>query len=320
MTKIRIDASSLKLSSCFRRLYWTVVEGYREKRLGNSMVYGLAYHRFIETLSKTGDLNQATCKAIKFFLDANPQIESRKDWLNANHLANTLNEYASQFGNQVTRNDFILARTSDGEILVEKNFEIPLVGTETHSVVLNGTIDETGKFKHGTHAIADHKVTAAWNHDDYFQNYRLSPQLITYVWAIHKFAKIYPGSVWEELCSQRLGAFIKGVFISSKKPTEWKQSDVIFFTEEQLEAYEYHLYRVARKLLDLVINFSKEDPNFVPMPEGMFNGSCTQHFGEVEKKCKFFNICAAPSREASDAMLENCFDKLEYNPLMFSKK
>lgn len=315
---LKLDASSLKLSSCFRRLYWTVAEGWREPVVNNSIAYGLAYHRFQQSLATTGDVDLATCSAIKFFKNCKMDIPSKKEWINITHLANTLNDYREQFGNKVVEDDFVLARAGN-EVLVEKNFEIKLHESDDIIIYLDGTLDGIGSFTHGTNAIYDNKVTAAWNQQDYFENYKLNPQLITYAWAMHWFAKNHPGTIWEELCSKRLGTFIRGVFISSSKPTEFKRSDVMFFTEEQLYYYQLHLNWIVARLIGWVKQI-KETGSSIAEPEGMFNGSCTQHFGDIKKKCKFFPVCSAPRQDDIQPMLETLFDKVPYNPLNFGGK
>lgn len=306
---ICIDASSLRNSGCMRRLHLTVTEGYRPKKgLGISAHWGTAFHKFCEMFVKTkGDMITSMVAAQKSYRNGleNINIDKMHSHLTVEYLTIACQAYADKI--TADEHEVLWQETI---ALAELKFAVPFLATPEVDFLLCGTIDKVGKFKNGCYAVGDYKTTSAWNHDEYFEQYRLDPQLLTYVWVLKWFAENHKGSIYEQVDSlPRIGAFIDGVFCGKSKPIpEFERSPVMFFTQDQLLEYERHLKSVCLKLAQHFKVGSE------PIREGMINGSCKTTYG----KCPFFYACNAPDSDAANHVLQHQFNKKQYDPLNFN--
>jgi hypothetical protein len=154
--------------------------------------------------------------------------------------------------------------------------------------------------------IKDYKTTGAYKTDDYFASYRMSHQLLTYVWAVKWHVDKYSGEspFYAQMFNKRIGAYIDGIFLSSTK-TEFKPSDIFFFDDEMLSEYT-----TGVSLLLMEIDKDLE-AGTIPHRQGISNGTCSGNFGD----CPFFNMCSAPDSIAEERFLENKFARKVYDPL-----
>lgn len=306
---IKIDASSLRNSGCFKRLYYTVVDGYRPKKgFGISAHWGTSFHKFCETYVRTkGEFLPSMLEAQKTFRSKIDEIAVDKAHahLTLEYLTITCQAYADKM-----QKDEHVIEWKDTTPLVELKFAIPFLATDHAEFLLCGTIDKIGKFKNGCYAVGDYKTTASWNQEEYFEQYRLDPQLLTYVWVLKWFAKEYPDSIYGTIDSlPRIGAFIDGVFCGKAKHTpDFVRSPVMFFTPEQLMEYEMLLRSMCIGISQHIASGT------LPTRSGMVNGSCKTTYG----KCPFFYVCGAPDSTAAEHVLQHQFNQKPYDPLNFN--
>lgn len=303
MTKriIKLDASSLVKSSCDLRFYNIVIKGYREPLVSNDIQYGTAVHKFVETMFRSDGKLDLAINAAKEIHSRPCLIKLTKKHLTLNHLMRTCIDLWQDF---IEKDDFEYFTLTNGQPAVEITFSIKIYEDEENEVYLEGTIDKFGKIKNGCYAVGDYKTTSSWDTDSYFNGYRLSPQLKTYVYAIK--TKASTETAFSKIAETPIGAFIDGIFLSSSKPSTFKRSEVFVFKDKQLATYEKMLINTAKKVCTWVNE---------PEANGLINGSCMERFGP----CRFFNICAAPDKITQEQLLKRDFIVKPYEPLKFGE-
>lgn len=307
MTKqlIMLDASAIKLSSCSRRLYLSVVKGYRSKVNGNDTEFGSAVHKFRAAFRQEPNYGPAIHAATVYWETHPMYVKPQKKYLTKQHLHNV----CLQYGTDILEKDNIkpLVNPVDGKALLEHRFAIEFYVDDNVEVLMCGTMDEIAKINNGAYVIQDLKTTSAYDVDDYLDSYRLSPQLLFYRTAVRRLAKKYPDSFWSDLNSQQIGCMIDGIFLKGKDVIEFKRSRPYFFTEGDIDEFELMLDTLLHKTIL---------PHYRGLPprEGVINGACTNY-----GKCPFFYICAAPDAIARDMMLSSQFKQEDYNPMKFGE-
>lgn len=311
-TIIKLDASALKESSCLLRTFYTIHKGYRQAINTIDVQYGLAFHAFVARMKMgNGDFSAAIREAKEIF--AKPSImKSKKQWMTEPHLLKTCMDYWTQ-----------VAMTDDwhtiveGEPLVELKFAIPYYQDDEVEVMLCGTIDDIcRRGENGVYAVRDYKTTSSWNIKEYMDGYRLSPQLIFYVFIMQLYAKHYPDSIVSKIVGQsglQLGAMIEGIFLKGEaKPPEFVKSEVFYFKAEQMEEFQMILNDKIREIVTMI----KEANRGFGIPRyGMLNGSCTTIYG----KCKFADACSANDINARQHVLNNNFIVKSFDPLKYNE-
>lgn len=302
---IKLDASACKKSSCDRLLFFNVVEGLRQEHKQDiSMHYGKAVHLFAETYPAQKDVMLSMTKAHEFFRSIKCDA-STKEWLNINHLTSTCAKMKDWIDADANAEYYI--NPVSGKLACEVRFAIPYRSYEHVDILLCGTIDKIVKMKRGASLIGDYKTTATYKVDDYFTQYRLDAQMMFYRFAMEWFAKNTKDNYLAEIGSQRLGAFIDGVFLAKTKDTEIRRSSIMFYSDEDMTDFEQLLNTTCDKLA------AWHKTQQWPSKQGMFNGSCTHLYGP----CKYFGVCSAPDKVASEAMIKNYFTKKQYDPLSY---
>jgi len=310
---ILLDASALKHLACPLKFYRTLLMGYRKQVNSVDIVYGQAFHLFVQTMVNTnGSYPEAIKKAVDLFNNTPYTEKATKKWMTPHHLTKTCMDYWEHYNG--TRKDEWQTLRVEGKALTELKFAtLPYYEDERVSIILAGTIDDICKREGGCYAIRDYKTTSSWNADEYLRDYILSPQLIFYVFVLYWYAKTYPDSIYSQITREgRVAAFIDGIFLKSgatsatSAQTKFQRSEMFFFTDRDLKYFGEMLDNVVvPKILAML---DRE-----PYPEGRLNGACNIVYGH----CDYFNACAAPDRQATEAIIRNEFITKPYNPLQF---
>jgi len=187
--------------------------------------------------------------------------------------------------------------------------------------LLQGTIDGIGFIKGGCNAIADWKTTGSYDVEEYLEDYRLSPQMLTYFYILWWYLKYYPESTLSGLLKDKaIAVFIYGAFLSAGKIVTFERSKLLWFGKEDVELFEKKLKELV-ETTKFILNYNKDFPGTLPAPDGMINGACVSPTGF---KCKFFNACATRTNGGAgdtDKMtrhiLDITFKKREYKPFEF---
>lgn len=306
---LRIDASLLREASCLRRV-WLILNGYRSPLNDISMEFGSAFHKFKQVMRDTcGDYSKGQKAALEYF-DRPMLVSSQKKYLTPTFLLKVCIDYWEHYRDDELE---VVKKGLNNKPLTELKFALPYLVTDTHEVLLCGTIDEIGKIRNGCYAISDCKTTSSWNWSEYLENYELSSQLMFYYFILQKYAQAYPDSIYNEICRSQVGAMIDGIFYSASKDTIFKRSRMYYFSKQQLDEFESLLNRKIYQII-MMLNDLKDFSNKLPDRDGILVGACETKFG----RCKFFQPCASPDNIAVQYLLKNNYKKLEfYDPLKF---
>lgn len=324
---ILLNASAVRISSCTRRLYLTIIDGYKQKINSRSIEFGSAFHKCPKVLEETNNIGHAMCSSLNYWKLATYKDESKKQYLDAAYLTKVTLDWCEDFHQQdsftVLRDsnnrdmleDGITLQYPKGKPLVELPFEIPFYVSDNIEVLLVGTIDKVVLHKTSNLlAVGDYKTTSSWDANEYLRSYILSGQLYFYTLALRKhIAMCNEASVLYPYKGQRIGSFIDGVFLKASRETEFKRSEVYIYTDMQLADYESCLVTLCKKI-DEEIRLASENSNttYIPLPDGLLNDSCSENkFGG---KCNFFDYCACNDSIAASHVLRTQFVQEAYDP------
>lgn len=304
---IRLDASALRKSKCplaFKRI---VIDGYREPTLYNDTLYGTAFHLFPKVMYETnGDLQAATKAALEKMKQP-CRIRPKKDHLTENHLLKTCFDFWENFIEKDTQAK-ILINPATAKPFVEVQFDILVYECNEFEIRISGTIDKLVQITNGCVSVGDYKTTSSWDIQKYLRQFRTSPQLKLYVWAIKKLGTMYPDGPFAALVNRPIGAFIDGVFLKSKLETEFVRSEVFIFKQQEMDEFKGLLDYKINQLASLI-----EEEGYI-YPLGKIEGTCNDGF-----PCEFCPVCFAPDDIAAEHVLRNNFKAIPYNPLTFGE-
>lgn len=306
--RIYFDASALKDSSCFRKIYWTVVKGYKtEKKIINyPIAYGNACHKFAERHYCGVDLAENLELTRKYYEPYHDSIQysEETEFRTLKHLNNVCKKYAQTFP---TEHDCIQVVRINEVPLVEQQFAFPVWKSEDGKieVILCGTIDMVADYQ-GTRVFIDHKTTTSWYKEGYFKQYQMNVQMQLYSWALKKILGT----------SYYLSCVVNGWFI--KKPTDksekmgvfdgvkFERSNIIDYSEEQMAQFEGWLsYKLGS-----ILAFFKEN-KLEEMSKHLDYTACNNY-----GLCKFFDVCRLKPSVQED-VLNSKFTTIPYEPLKF---
>ena len=319
---IWLDPSATKESGCILRLYNMLVGGYTQGIHANDLEFGSAFHAYRniyvntlydpaakETFKSTSELTtiaqiKGVAAGLHYWDNTKMYVKWNKKFLDRDYLETTCNEYERHY--RVNGDEYEIV-SLNGKPLVELRIPYPYYVTPEGDIefILCGTIDKLIKHRSlGYYAISDYKTTAMWKIADYFESYKLSCQMIAYKLMLRKYAELYPDSLIAEISKSNLGCVIDGIFTSSSG-AKFERSAPIYYSEGQMEEFEFGLKLLIHKLVD-VIRYPKH-----LFREGMLNGSCEKVYGP----CQFAEACSASSESERQVIMDNKFTKRVYNPL-----
>ena len=306
---IRIDSTALGTSHCILKFHSIVVEGLQEKKMNCSLVYGVAVHKFIQTMFESeGDFPTALAKAKEIFLRLPTDTDRKKPYLrDVTHLIATCQYvWSVQVMEEKVYNVVLLP---NGKPAVEQTFHIKWFEDETCEIWLDGTIDSVGQFTGGVFAIRDWKTSSSWDTSKYFTQYERTRQLPIYTVACKRMAKDNPDSVLGKIGAGKMGAFIDAIFLKAdKNQTSHGRSPIYSYTDEYLERVMMLLDDQCKKL-SLAIK-----TGYLPQ-EGLINGTCMHAI--YGTKCYLWNICKSNPQVAAMG-LERDFIRKPFNPLEYN--
>lgn len=306
--QLNINATSLRYSHCLLSWFRTIHQGWVEPRFSDKIVYGIAVHKYLDTMYKTGDMGLARDNALKVFRV--PKIESPKALYlsDEKHMIyvgfDAWNNYAA------TDSTFDILQMPDGKPATEVTFSIPFYEDDIVQVNIVGTEDKIGTIRNGCHAIGDWKTTSHWDPVSYLEGYRMSHQLRFYVLSLKIMHRHFPDSVLGKIGGTRVGAFIDAIFLKDKaSEMSIKRSTVFQFSNEDLYSFEQSLIRRIKQLSQAI------GDGTVMLKEGIVNNTCELKYN----KCPYYAVCATQNPDIENLLLLKNFDKRPYDPLARDK-
>ncbi len=284
-----IDASSIKESDCLAKFHYMNILGYRPKLAPYKMEYGTAGHLAIDNWYRTKDVNASVRMAVEYYNKVCPNIPD-KDFRDAGHLGFTLMNYFATYG---IGDPFKPLVNDAGEMAVEMAFKIPYKSYEHTDVVLCGKIDAIGHYGN-TLVILDHKFTSIAAPDKYFEQYKMSVQMMMYIL----------GARLSGLVDYYLPVVIDGIFIN-KSGARFQRSDFLDYREDQIAEYKVWLDERIDRIVAGMEGRAPFARNFT---------YCHASFGE----CTYFPVCSV-QEGYRQGMLDSRYDIKKYDPETFGE-
>ncbi len=301
---VMLNSSALRRSACMRRLNY-VLSGYREKMVGNDIIFGTCFHDFAAHFVTTGDFGQSVEVGWKARLrEKNLYTKFRKEYLDdPAFFRGVCTLWAME------RSDWKTVKIAD-TTLVELPWAYPFYVGEHIEVVLCGTVDSIceHKINEGVMSIKDYKTTSALDSSEYFAKYKMSLQLMFYYFGITKLCEMKPDSALAKkwLGASTSGVMIEGIFIKkSLADCEFKKSELFTFSKERMNEFESMLISLCEQL--------DKPANHEWPRQGLVNAACeSEGYG---RKCAFFDCCSAESNDEGEMILRASFSREKYDPL-----
>ena len=301
-TIYKISSTALGKAGCKLNFHRTVAEGYKEKLMASRLVYGVAVHKFVDIMYKTGDMLQATKKAKEAF--ALPKIDDRKS-IHLSDERHMLTTCLNLWTNWIESDGEFEVLKIDGVALTEQTFEIPYYEDDNIIVYLCGTLDTIGQIKGGCYAIRDWKTTSSWDNVGYFKSYELSRQLRVYRLALRIMGEREPESTLGKIGLTNVGGMIDAIFLKpNANENIVKRSAIFQYKPETLDEFQLELDKFIQTL---------SVPTPVFFREGILNGSCEGKWG----RCSFWNVCAT-DQQVAPVLLARDFAKVDFNPANYN--
>lgn len=306
-TIIKINASGLKYMTCPFRMWSIMIDGYYQEGNSAKMVYGIAVHKYIDTMFKTrGHMGKAREAAIAAFNKPKSEDKKQLHMSDQNHMLLTCYGLWEDWVLKDNQLDTVVL--PDGLPATEVTFSIKKYYEDDFiQVDLEGTIDRLGKVKNGIYVVNDWKTTSTWDVRSYLSKYIMSGQLRFYILALKLMHEREPESQLGQIGGTNVGACIDGIFIKPKAcDNQYARSDVFQFPDlvEFRKALDQTILDTSR-----VVKEQREGKS--PLKAGLVNGTCEGRWG----MCGFWNICKVQDDKISKVLLDRDFKKKPYNPL-----
>lgn len=305
---LKLNASGLKTTSCDYRAWLTMVQGYTGDRHTAKIVYGIAVHKYIDTMFQTnGHIGKARDAALNSF--NKPKLDDKKSlyYSDQNHMLATCFDVWDMFISKDRELETVIL-PPDGKPATEVTFSIQSYYEDDHIIVdLEGTIDRIGKIRGGIYVINDFKTTGTWDVNSYLAKYALSQQMRFYLLALKIMSKVKPASALGQIGATNVGYCIDGIFIKTRPSDNvYKRSEV--FTVSDLESFQDTLDVQIAQFSQLIqrVKSGKQ-----PHKNGLINGSCEGKFG----LCGYWGVCKAQDPVIGQMLLDRDFIRKPYDPL-----
>lgn len=316
-----INSSALSVkSTCSLRLRYTICDGYNQD-IGRypDVFFGTCFHLYVQTLAQTkGNHTEALSKALTLWTKKQNILipRDRKDYINAMFLAQTIQQYYATYsksGNPEWWDNiehFHYYRNPDGVPFVEQKIILPYFRSPLFDLIVVGTIDALGWIGQAL-CLLDFKTTSNYDPEKYFSKYEVSNQMLLYTWMLRYLANNYPDSYFGEIFRKHpgFGCAIFGIF-HKKGEVNFKRSNIIFFPERQMQAFENALTIKLQQILQICNNYVNNPK--LKHYEGLVNGTCKM-YGAAE--CPYVCGCTAMKAEDEEVIIEAKYGKTPYNPL-----
>lgn len=300
-TIYKISSTSLGKSGCLLNFHRTVALGYKELAMKSNLVYGIAVHKFIDVMFKTGDMLQAQKKAKEAF--ALPKLDDKRSMhlSDERHMLTTCLNIWTNWIEEDGEYDVVKV---DNIPLTEQTFEFKYYEDDYIIVYLCGTLDSIGQIRNGCYCIRDWKTTSSWDNVGYFKTYELSKQLRFYRLALRIMGEREPESTLGKIGLTNVGACIDAIFIKpNANDNVIKRSNVFQYRKETIDEFEQSLKVFINELSHAHLL------NRIHLRQGILNGSCESKWG----RCAFWNVCCA-DRQVEETLLKRDFKQVKYEP------
>lgn len=317
---IYLTPSILKNINCKRFFHLSSLVGLQKKgsNLGNyKAAYGNAFGMFCDDYHCGIDFELARKRATDYYTKFDAEITDEKEWRTLTHLHRTIFKYK----NEVPRSFFkpITIQDSNGASTdaVQVTVDIPFKVFNKYAFHLAGTIDKLATYSQYPVCVVDDKTTGAYNTKEFFNQFNLNLQVMSYVYLATKFLDKEESKNW-------LPFVVNGIFLKActKKAEEAKQFDgakferygPVFVPNELMTSYLNFLNIICLELNEYLSNKEvggREDilfdfPNYT---------CCSGSFG---KGCIYTSLCKFGSKEQMLPTIPSNFTNGNLSPTVSS--
>jgi len=306
---INLDSTVLSHSKCIRALKWKVLDGYTEPVQSSAIIYGVAVHKYIDTMFRTKSNYEAAKEAAIKAFNIPKQGKKRMEHLeDERHMLTTS---IMTWENWVKKdNDYKVLQDPAGQPMTEFTFSIKFWEDETLCVNLCGTMDSIGKMNGGIYTIRDWKTTSSWDPKEYFSQYAMSKQLRIYALALRTIGRLHPDSLIGAVIKDGvIGAVIDGIFIKPNvTENKWLRSEGFAYRDRELDEMENLLIDKCEEL-SRAVKFNRFPK------QGLLNEACLGKWG----KCMFWNACGVSDPKVEEIVLNRDLVKKTFDPLKYNE-
>jgi hypothetical protein len=321
------DASSLKDSSCLRRLIYNNFYGFRQGTQASNYKagYGSAFHKAMEYWYSTSVKNKevegvSIQKATDYYKAYTPYISQNEyEFRTPTHLVKCLEFYFKIYNQDAETLRPIKGIITPG--LLETRFTYPAVllsddfYSEHFELIIAGTVDMIASYN-GQEVFVDHKTTGTkWGYkDSFFKDFDLSVQMMLYTLMLKKLT----GNLFPFIIN---GVFIKKPTQAAEKKGEWdgvgfERYGPKSYSVGQLEQFEntwliprIRDFKLWLEASYLSLEFKTCDPSKITEPNF---SSCQTKF-----PCPYIGACSQDPKDQGRVL--GMMHREEYNPLKFGE-
>jgi CRISPR/Cas system-associated exonuclease Cas4 (RecB family) len=288
--KIPINASGLKISSCYRRWMLTVVLGLKPKSEDPILTVGKIIHKYAEDLA----FNRSPENSMRAMTEA---LKTARDKHLPAKEATQVKEAVTSLNPQDLPKPLALANCQGAEY----KFEFPI--DNAPGFVYAGTIDVLShEERRNLIVITDYKTSRKYLFKDVLAGYEGDTQFTFYPWIVQKHAyEIFKDDInMANLAWYRKLVMRPLAIMLSAKPVTWRIGPETGFTEEHLATFG----ELVGDFVAVMQRYVEDD--ILPAPKGMTNNSCPP--------CPFKKLCFAQNKDQVDLFLSETA-VVKYEPL-----
>jgi len=295
---IRIDASSLSESACWRKFQLLNPLGYVSNIKPPWLDFGAALHSAIAEWSRA--------RALGTGLDVTALIRKMQQWYAEQMCEKKEPRDVENLGIVLTQYFEVYARenfqyhVSKDVVSVELPFAIPYRSYEDVDVLLCGAMDALGTVS-GRKCFRDTKHSSTTAIDAHLESQLMRPQFHIYAWVLKHlgYTDYYPP------------VLVDAIYINKKyRGGKFTRSQL---TDLQPQVIERVMTWVSSQVDHMVQLVRKYGLTTEAWPYNFNN--CEGDFG---MPCPFFNLCQAPE-QFQQTLLNSMFTRREYNPKDFNR-
>lgn len=315
-----VDNSFLDLLSCPRKLQYAQLEKKVSAADAPALSFGTAIHLALEVryrkhepIEDLNALENDQVEVLAKHFEENPPPEG--DHRDLNFAIEVVKQY-----NQIRSFEpFNLLTNGKGEKMVEMSFALPLFtyeGTHHHGngsnnytipIIYTGRIDLPVSWDDQI-ILIDHKTTGMLG-TYFFDNYRMSAQLIGYCWAFQQCTGMKVGgfAINAVRTKAKTVKMLSGVETKANESKWW--SETFFREREYIDQWRIDEWKtnVIARVEEFLWHYSRD---FMPMK----TNQCTQ-FG----RCQYYDVCYYPPQNRGVILESNQFKENTWSPLQKPK-
>ena len=258
-TDLFLNATALSMLACERRYQVSALWGYSQFTSPEAS-FGSEFHEFAKELA----VSPTEVNPIEYFSKTRPSSNK------------TLQKLCVYYQMLDPFKGIPPLTDSEGTPTIEYKFAFPYMETDTHRIILCGTIDRVDDFN-GTVRVIDHKTSRNVKIKDVLSEYESYIQIPFYMWVLKNYLIEFFHQPEQDKIRAGLSGQYHGIFLSFE-PQKFELGNVISLTADMEQDMVELIQTAAQKMLAIYTLGDKLAP-----PTGFANKAC--------KYCFLRNLC-----------------------------